>query len=81
MYYISRFAKNMQHVDKVMITLYNPLTVSKKSPLFRKMPIESTVCFEKCDHYLHKTFYAKDLGDLIDTLNCFIENEIKTKDP
>jgi hypothetical protein len=79
MYYISRFAKNLQHVDKVMITLYNPTTVSQSS-LFRKMPIESTVCFEKCDHYLHKTFYGKDLGNLIDTLNCFIENEIKTKD-
>jgi len=79
MYYISRFVKNLQHVDKVMITLYNPTTVSQSS-LFRKMPIESTVCFEKCDHYLHKTFYGKDLGNLIDTLNCFIENEIKTKD-
>lgn len=81
MYYISRFTKNMQYVDKVMITLYNPSTVSKKSPLFRKMPIESTVCFEKYDRYLCKTFHGKDLGDVIDTLNCFIENEIKTKGP
>lgn len=71
----------MQHVDKIIITIYNPFTVSKKSPLFRKNQIESTVCFEKCDHYLHKTFYGEDLGNLIDTLNCFIENEIKTKDP
>jgi hypothetical protein len=71
----------MQHVDKVMITIYNPFTVSKKSPLFRQNQIESTVCFEKCDHYLHKTFYDKDLGNLIETINCFIENEIKTKTP
>lgn len=73
----TKFTKhNMNYIDKVHITLYNPKTI-KSSNIFRKYPINMTVYFEKDNMQFNKDINCNTMEECYNRLKQTIDNEIK----
>lgn len=77
---LTDFSKNnLQFIDKIDVTIYNPNTVSKNS-VFRKNMYESNVCFINRGMYVQKKFENDNFEHMINDVNNFIDNEYTSFD-
>lgn len=75
--HIKDFTKhNLQFIDKIEITIYNPNTVSSNS-IFRNYQFNANISFLKNDMRLYKQFENNDFEILLNNIKKFINNEIK----
>ena len=71
--------KNMHHLDRIDITIYNPTTVSKH--FLRPTIYEASLVFDNHNRInntrVYKTLNSNSYEDLLIQLKNYIENEIK----
>ena len=75
---IKIFSKhNIKYIDRIEIKIYNPNTISQNST-FRNNTYTSTIWFIKNGMTIYKDFDGNDFEKMVNKINIFIKNEIKT---
>ncbi len=67
---------NLQHIDRIEISIYNPSTVSQFST-FRKTIFCTKIHFEKNNLQVSKEILNNEPTELIKEIDNFLNNEIK----
>ncbi len=71
-----QFNSNMKHLDKIVITVYNPKTINPGS-LFRSNIFNVEINLMKDSLNIYKNFESNDYDKLMDEIKSFLNKEIK----